>query len=463
MSALQPCFKAYDIRGVFPDEINSNFAYCLGRAAAKILKPETAVLGRDARLSSETLEEALALGLYREGVKIFTIGLGGTEEIYHACANNPYQLGIMVTGSHNPKNENGFKLVKGGSLPITFETGLGEIARLVSQMLAETDNKAFPEFAADSARGIKRNHREDYLKKILSVSGFDPEARIRGKRLKILIDAGNGCAATVLRPLQEFLPFDFIEENYMPDGNFPNGVPNPLLPERRAHTSRRIAECGADLGVGFDGDFDRCFFYESKGAFQDGYYIIGILARELLANRPGEKIIHDPRGYWNTREIVHEAGGKPVMGKTGHSFMKAAMRGENAIYGGEMSSHHYFRDFAYCDSGMIAMLLVLRNLMRSGQDLEELTHNMRVRWPISGEINFKADEADEIMNQVWTRYLPYSTYQDKLDGLNMEFGDWRFNLRKSNTENILRLNVESRQNLALLEEKTEELSSFCKT
>lgn len=438
--------------------INEAMAYALGLAIADVLMPSTAVIGHDVRLSSMALENSLGMGLKLRDVKIFLLGLCGTEEVYHACANYPYDVGLMITGSHNPKNENGFKIVTRGAVPLS-ELVLKDIASVTAQLM--NANQAYSSLPTAILPTPNVSYREGYIKQLLDSSGFSRFKSENRKPIKVLVDAGNGCAGLVLSRIKDFLPFDFIEENFMPDGNFPIGVPNPLLPDRRDHTSRRIVESGADLGVAFDGDFDRCFFYGRHGEFIDGYYIVGLLAQELLRQNPGEKVIHDPRVYWNTREIVSKTGGKPIMAKTGHAFIKAAMRQENALYGGEMSAHHYFRNFAYCDSGIMTMLLVLRSLLRTSKDLDELVYEMRSHYPISGEINFKLKDPDAVIANVWNKYLPHSTYQDKLDGLNMEFRDWRFSLRKSNTENLLRLNLESRGQRALLEEKVADLSSLC--
>lgn len=448
------CFREYDVRGVYPDELNEYIAYALGVAAADVFGVRTAVIGRDPRLSGLKLQNALASGLIDSGARVCVIGLCGTEEIYYAAAKEGFDLGVMITASHNPGHENGLKFIKGGAIPVGRNTGLSRLYALANSLRIKSNQNMTPQTLES------QSFRDKYIKHILTLSGLATIQK-NFKPLHILVDAGNGCAGLILSQLKRFLPFDFIEENYTPDGNFPNGVPNPLLPERRAYTSRRVVESGADLGVAFDGDFDRCFFYDRKGNFLDSYYLVGILAAEMLALHPGEKIIHDPRVYWNTRELVLNAGGIPVMAKTGHVFIKEAMRRENALYGGEMSGHHYFRDFSFCDSGMLTMLMVLKNLVGSSQDLEEIIYKMRLRWPNSGEINFRVEDPDFIISQVWDTYLNNSVFQDKIDGINMEFKDWRFNLRKSNTENLLRLNVESRGDPDLLQEKTEELQAFC--
>lgn len=442
------CFKAYDIRGIVPQDIDETFAFKLGLACRTAFEPVKAVIGHDARLSSPALAAALADGLETAGINTSTLGLCGTEEIYHAAANGDYDLGIMVTGSHNPADQNGFKFVLRGGVPVSAANGLATIERAM---------RGSGQARASSPRKARAaSHRQDYVQWLCEYAAPDKN----GKRLRVVANAGNGSAGPLLEELGGKLPFEFIPLYYQPDGNFPNGIPNPLLPERRADTSKAVAEAGADAGVAFDGDFDRCFFYDERGNFIEGYYLVGILASALLSENPGEKIVHDPRLYWNTREMILKAGGIPVMGKTGHSLIKAKMREVNALYGGEMSSHHYFRDFAYCDSGMLTMLLTLRYLQKSCKTLSEIVAGRMAAYPCSGEINFKVGNPDRAMEEIWKAYLPLSTYQDRLDGINLEFRDWRFSLRASNTEPLLRLNVESRGDSALMEDKAGELSAL---
>ena len=447
----QACFKAYDIRGRVPAEVDARLARALGRAVVELLGAQSVVIGRDCRLSGPVLRDALALGLTEAGAHVTDIGMGGTEEIYYAAANRPFDAGIMITASHNPADENGFKLVRGGAIPLGAP-GLASLRERVIALLAEATPPAAPAVVTQAS------YRDDYVRWLLHYSGAAELEPLPGHRpLKIVADAGNGCAGLVLRQLAGRLPFDFVCLNMEPDGTFPNGVPNPLLPERRAATGAAVREAGADMGVAWDGDFDRCFFYDGEGNFIEGYYCIGLLASELLRRIPGGAVVHDTRVYWNTREIVVAEGGRPVMSKTGHSFMKERMRAEDAVYGGELSGHQYFRDFAYCDSGMLPWLLVAGLLHRSGRPLADLVAERMARFPCSGEINRRVADAPALMRLVRERYAEASLHEDEIDGVNLEFRDWRFNLRMSNTEALLRLNVESRGNRQLLEEKTAEL------
>ena len=460
MGGTLSCFKAYDIRGQVPDVLNAPLARALGRAVIEILGAERVVIGRDARLSGPELHGALALGLREAGAQVTDIGMCGTEEMYYAAANQPFGAGIMITGSHNPADENGFKLVRGGAIPISKDSGLFVLRDRVEAILAEHGGAV----ATGPVGGVQEaSFRADYVAWLLEYSGAGQLAPIADRKaLKIVADAGNGCAGLVLRRLMESLPFEFVCRQMQPDGNFPAGVPNPLLPERRAATAAAVREAGADMGVAWDGDFDRCFFYDADGNFIECYYCIGLLAQELLRRVPGGKIVHDTRVYWNTREMVLAAGGQPVMGKTGHAFMKERMRAEDALYGGEMSAHHYFRDFAYCDSGMLPWLLVASLMQRTGKPLAELVAERMAAYPCSGEINMLVQDAPALMRQVRDRYAASAVHEDNIDGVNLEFAQWRFNVRMSNTEPLLRLNVESRGMPALMEEKTAEILCFLK-
>lgn len=454
MAKLPGCFKAYDIRGRVPSELNEGFSHALGLALGDLYTPQGVVLGHDTRLSSPSLHNALASALLSRGVEVSTLGQCGTEEIYYASANSDNDLGIMITGSHNPVDENGFKLVKRGAIPISSDSGLEEIALKTLTFLKKDKS------GECSLSGLgKLNLREKWLDWLLAYSRLD---RSVPHRLKVVIDAGNGCAGPVLEELAPRLPIELIALNFEPDGTFPNGVPNPLLPERRKAAAQAVLENRADLGVAFDGDFDRCFFFNHRGEFVETCYLAGLLASQLLMANPAEKIIHDPRVYWNTRDLVYTAGGFPQMSRSGHAFMKETLRRENALYGAEMSGHHFYRDFAYSDSGMLTMLLGLALLLRSGQSLAELVETGEAAYPCSGEVNFRVNDADRVLEAVWKKYRRDALELDRLDGINIEYPGWRFNLRASNTEPLLRLNIESRGDAKLIKKKLAELTRFIK-
>ena len=440
-----PCFKAYDVRGRVPEELNADLAYKIGRAYAAFLSPVRVAVGQDIRTSSLALATALTAGLNDAGVDVWDLGLCGTEQIYFYTSHLELDGGIMVTASHNPPEYNGMKFVREQSRPLSGDSGLKEIA-----MLAAAPHQPPP---AQSRGGrVTTECVEAYIGHLLSY--IDPGAL---KPLKVVVNAGNGCAGPVLDALEHRLPFHFIKIHHTPDPTFPHGVPNPLLPENRHATAQAVRDHGAALGLAWDGDFDRCFFFDEQGTFIEGYYLVGLIAQALLARHPGEAIIHDPRLTWNTIEMVQAAGGRPVLCKTGHAFIKARMRLENALYGGEMSGHHYFRDFAFCDSGMIPWLLVLALMGRTGQPLSALVAARMTRYPVSGEINRTVPDPDAVLQEVEARYQAGALAVGRTDGLSLEFPTWRFNLRKSNTEPVLRLNVETRQDPALLQDKTGEL------
>jgi phosphomannomutase len=439
------CFKAYDVRGRVPEELNPDLAYRIGRAYAAFLSPARVAVGWDVRPSSLPLAEALAAGLNDAGVEVWQLGLCGTEQIYFSTSHLGLDGGIMVTASHNPPEYNGMKFVREQSRPLSGDSGLHEIERLAAA-------RELP--ASPGPKGGRRatDALPDYISHLLSY--IDPQVLAP---LKVVVNAGNGCAGPVLDALEPHLPCRFIKICHEPDPSFPHGVPNPLLPENRHLTAQAVRDHEAALGLAWDGDFDRCFFFDELGNFIEGYYLVGLIAQALLAHHPGAAIIHDPRLIWNTIEMVQEAGGRPVMSKTGHAFIKERMRAENALYGGEMSGHHYFRDFAYCDSGMIPWLLVLEIMGRSRQPLSALVAARMARYPCSGEINRTVADPDQVLHRVEALYQVAAVACDRTDGLSLEFPAWRFNLRKSNTEPVLRLNVETRQDQALLKAKTDEL------
>ena len=438
------CFKAYDLRGRVPDQLNEDIAYRIGRAYAAYLQPQKVVVGHDIRLSSPAISGALVQGLRDSGVDVFDIGECGTEEIYFATSEFSMDGGIVVTASHNPKDYNGMKLVREDSKPISGDTGLFDIQRL-----AETNK-----FAAITTVGQLQNldHRPAYIAKLLTY--VDNHALAP---LKIVVNAGNGGAGAVIDLLEDSLPVAFTKIQHEADGHFPNGVPNPLVEANRKPTVDAIVTNKADLGIAWDGDFDRCFFFDADGRFIEGYYIVGLLAEAFLQQQPGSKIVHDPRLTWNTIDIVERGDGKAILSKTGHAFIKERMRLENAVYGGEMSAHHYFRDFAYCDSGMVPWLLVIGLMSARGKTLAEMVDERMLAFPASGEINRRITDPAALLLCIEAEYADGANHVDHIDGLSMEFADWRFNLRMSNTEPVVRLNVESRANTALMQAKTKEL------
>jgi len=438
------CFKAYDVRGEVPEQLNEAVVYRIGRACAQFLATDTIVVGHDIRLSSPQLTTALKQGICAQGTDVLDIGLCGSEEVYFATANLNAGGGVMITASHNPANYNGLKFIREEARPISGDNGLFEIQRIAEAAI----------FAEPVKQGkiTATNNTANYVAHLLSY--IDPG---KLQPLKIVVNAGNGGAGHVIDKLEPHLPFSFIKIMHAADGRFPNGVPNPLLPENREATSAAICESGAALGIAWDGDFDRCFFFDESGAFIEGYYIVGLLAEALLQDHPGQKIIHDPRLTWNTREIVTACGGIPVESKTGHAFIKARMRAEDAVYGGEMSAHHYFRDFAYCDSGMIPWLLITQLLSQQHKSLSELVAAAIIKYPVSGEINRKTPAPQQLLLKIENQYTDSACKIDHTDGLSMDFADWRFNLRSSNTEPVIRLNVETRGDKSLMIAKRDEL------
>lgn len=446
------CFKAYDIRGELGEELNEDIAYRIGRAYGEFLKPKQIVVGGDVRLTSASLKLALSNGLMDAGTDVLDIGLSGTEEIYFATFHLCVDGGIEVTASHNPMNYNGMKLVRENSKPISGDTGLRDIQRLAE------DNQFPP--VDNSRRGTLRQisilqEYVDHLMGYIDLANFT-------RPLKLVLNSGNGAAGHVIDEVEKRfvtagVPVTFIKVHHQPDGNFPNGIPNPLLPECRQDTADAVRQHQADIGIAFDGDFDRCFMFDNDAEFIEGYYIVGLLAEAFLQKQPGAKIIHDPRLTWNTVDIVTRNGGTPVMSKTGHAFIKERMRQEDAIYGGEMSAHHYFRDFAYCDSGMIPWLLVAELLCLKDSSLKALVVDRQAVFPASGEINRKLNNATDAIARIRERYEPAAELVDTTDGISIEYPEWRFNLRSSNTEPVVRLNVESKANISLMKSKVEEI------
>jgi phosphomannomutase len=448
MSAESPrrlsCFKAYDVRGRVPDELDRDLAFRIGRAYARFIRPRRVVVGHDIRLSSPEIAGALIDGLTTSGVDVVDIGLCGTEQVYFATFHLELDGGIMVTASHNPKDYNGLKFVREGARPISSDTGLLDMQRLI---LADD--------LGPEPRSGKVTSADVFDAYLGHVCGYVNRDALRP--LTVVVNAGNGGAGRVIDGLEKRLPFELVKLFHEPDGNFPHGVPNPLLPENRQATSSAVVAHGADAGVAWDGDFDRCFLFDERGEFIEGYYIVGLLAQASLDRHPGSRVVHDPRLTWNTIEIVREAGGEPVQSKSGHAFVKEVMRRVDAVYGGEMSAHHFFREFAYCDSGMIPWLQVLEMVCRTGQPLSELVGERMRRYPASGEINRRLADPTAALGRVRAHYESRALSVDETDGVSLEFDDWRFNLRLSNTEPLIRLNVETRGDAALMQAKTEEV------
>jgi phosphomannomutase len=439
------CFKAYDVRGRVPEELDEDLAYRIGRAYAAFVKPRTVAVGRDIRASSPALTAALIRGLTDSGVDVLDIGIGGTELAYFATFSRELDGGIMVTASHNPPNYNGMKFVREEARPISADTGLHDIRALAEQ------NEFGPPAAA---RGKTRETdiKPDYVRHLLSYIDTGTLAPLR-----IVVNAGNGGAGPIVDLLEPSLPFKFIKLFHEPDGSFPNGVPNPMIEANRAVTIDRLRAEKADLAIAWDGDYDRCFFFDEHGRFIEGYYIVGLLAQTFLERSPGERIVHDPRLTWNTLDLVRHGHGEAVQSKSGHAFIKQRMREVDAVYGGEMSAHHYFRKFSYADSGMIPWLLITELMSQRKRSLSALVGERMRAYPASGEINRKVSDAAAVIAAVEAKYTPGAVAVDRTDGLSVEFADWRFNLRSSNTEPLLRLNVESRGDEALMRAKTAEL------
>ena len=440
------CFKAYDIRGRLGIDLDESIAYRIGSAFAVALNAKTVVLGRDVRASSEALSKRVAQGLIDQGCEVLDLGLSGTEEMYFATTRFGADGGICVTASHNPMDYNGMKMVRAGSAPLDAASGLARIKELAE---ANTFERSA---TLGKIRDVAEEARAACVERIcqfVDISALKP--------LKILVNAGHGTAgptfdAIAARLAELGAPLVIERLFHEPDGTFPQGIPNPLLPENRPASANAVRASGADFGVAWDGDFDRCFFFDHTGAFIDGEYVVGLLAEAFLAKDPGATIIHDPRIIWNTQDLVTKAGGRAVQTRTGHAFIKQAMRDENAVYGGEMSAHHYFRDFVYCDSGMIPWLLVAELVSRHGP-LANLVAHRKAAFPSSGEINFTLEDPKAAIARVRAEFEPDAISIDEMDGLGFDMGKWRFNLRTSNTEPVVRLNVETRGDSDLLDER----------
>ena len=445
------CFKAYDIRGQLGTELDESIAYRIGRAYAEFLKPDNVVLGGDVRLTSESLKMALSEGIRDAGSDVIDIGMVGTEQVYFATSHLQAGGGIEVTASHNPIDFNGMKPIREGSRPISSDTGLLQI-----KALAEANDFGPVD---DNNRGGYQQQSiiDDYIDHLCGYVDFS-----KIKPMKLVLNAGNGAAGPVVDALQARfaqmgVPVEFVKVNNQPDGTFPNGIPNPILHKNRAATVDEVLRHGADMGIAWDGDFDRCFLVDEKGQFIEGYYIVGLLAEAFLSKNAGAKIVHDPRLTWNTVDIVSKNGGEAIQSKTGHAFIKERMRAEDAVYGGEMSAHHYFRDFFYCDSGMIPWLLVMELICVSGKPLSALVEAMMAAYPSPGEINRSIEDPKAAIARVRAHYEADALVVDETDGISLEFADWRFNLRMSNTEPLVRLNLETRGDAQVMAQREAEV------
>lgn len=445
------CFKAYDIRGKVPEELNDELAYKIGLAYSDIINPGTVIVGYDVRLESLSLTKALIKGLTDSGSSVINIGLCGTEEVYfHTFSNENIGVGggIMITASHNPKGYNGMKMVGCGSRPISLADGLKEIRDYIL-------NTTNTNFSKSRGTELVKEDKTNYIAHLIEYIDIK-----KLKPLKIVVNPGNGPAGSIIKLLEKFLPFEFIYINEQPDGNFPSGVPNPMIIENRKVTSDAVRRNKADFGIAWDGDFDRCFLFDENGDFIEGYYIVGLLAESFLKKYPSQKIIHDPRLIWNTIDIVNKQGGTAVQSKSGHSFIKEKMRQENAIYGGEMSAHHYFRQFAYCDSGMLPWLLISELISKNGESFSSMVGNRISKFPCSGELNYKVENTTEIIKKLEDHFASRNPNIDRMDGISLEFTDWRFNLRESNTEPLVRLNVEIKGKAESLLERIAEIEAI---
>lgn len=449
-------FKAYDIRGQYPRDVNEDLAYKLGLAFVSEYNAKKVVVGRDIRESSPVLFSYLVSGILEAGCDVVYLGICGTEEVYFNTVKQEADGGIMITASHNPKDHNGFKLVRKGAEPISLDSGLLDLKARILQKDADIKSGAL----AQKGTLTEISDRSDYIDTLLAFVPQFLEEKPEPKRLRVVCNSGNGCAGIVLDLLEPHLPIDIVKIHHHPDGSFPNGVPNPLLFERRAATQQAVLAYDADFGVAWDGDFDRCFFFDEKGEFVDSSYIVGLLADELLQKNPGETIVIDTRQTLNSEQSVKNAGGEIVISAGGHSPMKRTMRQREALYGGEMSAHHYFQSFHYCDSGMIPFLLIASLLARSSQTLGDLVAEARALYPCSGELNYVVTHPEAVIESIDNYYRDQSLAKDYVDGLSIRLINARMNIRSSNTENYLRVNIEAERDDTIINILREELESI---
>jgi phosphomannomutase len=437
-------FKAYDVRGIYPSELDEDGAYRVARAYAEQFEPRAVAVGRDVRLSSPTVLVAVTEGILDAGADAVELGAVGTEMIYHAVTELGLDGGICVTASHNPKEYTGMKIVRRGALPVGGDSGLVEIR-----------TRAEAQFGPVERRGLPR--AEDiwpsFVAKVLSF--VDVEAI---RPLRVVVDAANGMAGVMLPRVLERLPqLDVTRCYFEPDGSFPNHEPNPLLPENREFIVGKVTEEGADLGVAYDGDADRCFFIDDRGEFVPGDFVTALLAQAVLAKAPGEKVIYDVRASWAVPEAIERAGGIPLVNRVGHAFIKQRMRAEGAAFAGEVSAHYYFRDFSQADTGVVPFLVMLELLSSAGVELSELLRPFRERFFLTGEINTPVADVPLKLQELKERYAAEGARISHLDGISIEFDDWHFNVRPSNTEPLLRLNLEALSEAQMVEKRDEVL------
>jgi phosphomannomutase len=438
-------FKAYDVRGIYPGELDEEGAYAIGRAYVEQFEPRRIAVGRDMRLSAPTMAAAAVSGAADAGADVLDLGMVGTEMVYFAVGSLGLDGGIMVTASHNPKQYTGMKIVRRGALPVGIESGLGEVR----------DRAVAGAWREGAVRGsvTAEDIWEPFVARVLSFVDVGEIGELR-----VVIDAANGMAGAMLPPVLEQLPtVDAVTFNFEPDGSFPNHEPNPLLPENREFIVRATREAGADFGVAYDGDADRCFFVDDTGEFVPGDFTTALFAESMLANEPGGKVIYDVRASWAVPEAIERAGGVPLVNRVGHSFIKQRMRDVGAVFAGEVSAHYYFRDFSQADSGVIPFLLMLQLVSSRDQALSEILAPLRARYHLTGELNTPVADVALKLQELKERYAGEGRVSH-LDGLSIDAQDWHMNVRPSNTEPLLRLNLEARSEELMVAKRDEVLA-----
>lgn len=450
------CFKAYDIRGEVGVNFDTEICYWVGLAMVQLLDARQIILGRDARGTSREFADAVAHGVIDAGADVLDIGLSGTEEVYWSVSEFNACGGIMVTASHNPITYNGLKIVKSGSRPLEPSGEFLDLHKLVKSRSRK------PLASSGTRRNMYKTARAAYIDKVISF--IEPSAL---KPLKIVVNSGNGAAGPTIDAIAAELSrrdalLHLIQINHEPDPAFPNGIPNPMLAENHADMAEIILREGADFGVSFDGDFDRCAIFDDLGRYISGEYLVGLLAELMLHRHPASSVVYEPRVTWNIEDAISSAGGIGAVSKIGHAFLKSAMRGSGAVYGGELSCHHYFRDFAYCDSGMIPWLLVAEHLSQDGEKISDYVNTRRTKFLSSGERNFSMGSPGEAFLRVTNHFASDLISLDETDGLSLIFNDWRLNLRCANTEPLVRLNLETRGDSRLLAKKLAEVTTILK-